>query len=176
MAAQIQCSLHWNKTLRMGPWDLRRPLSSPCTLPGHSSHKGLTPNVVIIHTSVSPISPLTAGLASVSLSLSPHSVQQGSDTEPACKGLWNQAPSRASCLCPCSALFWAHLEAARHSPEWGRSPPRGCTRRGTRSRGRPQERPRGVSRTSPGRGDDSRSDWALGCRARGPQGTPGGSP
>lgn len=71
----------------------------------------------------------------------------------------------------CSALCRAPLAAAgAHSPESGRSPPRGCTRRGRRSRRRPGEMPRSTSRTSPGKGGQSRSEPALGGHSQGPAG------
>lgn len=42
----------------------------------------------------------------------------------------------------------------RHSPAWARSPRRGCTRIGRMIRRLPQERPRQVTRTSPGNGKE----------------------
>lgn len=62
-----------------------------------------------------------------------------------------------------------------HSPEWGRSPLRGCTHRGRRSRRHPRERPRPASRTSPGKGEQSTSGLALWRTARGPQDAAGPS-
>lgn len=119
--------------------------------------------------------PLERGVCPHSLCPSPHPrVQPESGAEPARKGLQNGVPSKPWWEHPAFRVAAApsagRLSRPRgHSPESGRSPPRGCTRRGRRSRRRPREMPRSTSRTSPGKGEQSRSEPALGGTARGPQ-------
>ena len=166
------------RSLGSEPWDLPRPLSFPYTLPGPSRSKELIPRRAIILCFFISYLSLERRDCSPFLYPSPHpSVQPVSGTEPARKGLQNGVPIQALVLTPgfprgCSALCRASLAAMRHSPESGRSPRRGCTRRGRRSRRRPREMPRSTSRTSPGKGEQSTSELAFGVwggTARGPQ-------